>query len=165
MPHLMDKKNVDMLTSHKVFTERELESRMEIMLDNYCKTVIIEANTMAEMAKCSIAPAVEKFTASLAKNASIKKSLDGSLPCVYETSIVKKLSILTDKIDMAVDELKTSLVEIQDVTGIIEESVMIRDEILRKMSELRIVCDEAETLTSKEYWPYPSYGDILFSVK
>ena len=66
---------------------------------------------------------------------------------------------------MAVDELKTSLVEIQDVTGIIEESVMIRDEILRKMSELRIVCDEAETLTSKEYWPYPSYGDILFSVK
>jgi len=84
---------------------------------------------------------------------------------VYETSIVKKLSILTDKIDMAVDELKTSLVEIQDVTGIIEESVMIRDEILRKMSELRIVCDEAETLTSKEYWPYPSYGDILFSVK
>ena len=87
------------------------------------------------------------------------------LPYVYETSIVKKLSILTDKIDMAVDELKTSLVEIQDVTGIIEESVMIRDEILRKMSELRIVCDEAETLTSKEYWPYPSYGDILFSVK
>ena len=66
---------------------------------------------------------------------------------------------------MAVHELKTSLVEIQDVTGIIEESVMIRDEILRKMSELRIVCDEAETLTSKEYWPYPSYGDILFSVK
>lgn len=66
---------------------------------------------------------------------------------------------------MAVDELKTSLVEIQDVRGIIEESVMIRDEILRKMSELRIACDEAEMLTSKEYWPYPSYGDILFSVK
>ena len=71
MPHLMDKKNVDMLISHKVFTERELESRMEIMLDNYCKTVIIEANTMVVMAKCSIAPAVEKFTASLAKNQSV----------------------------------------------------------------------------------------------
>lgn len=165
MPHLMDKKNVDMLISHKVFTERELESRMEIMLDNYCKTVIIEANTMVVMAKCSIAPAVEKFTASLAKNASIKKSFDDSIPCAYETGLVKKLSILTDKIDMAVDELKTSLVEIQDVRGIIEESVMIRDEILRKMSELRIACDEAEMLTSKEYWPYPSYGDILFSVK
>ena len=165
MPHLMDKKNVDMLISHKVFTERELESRMEIMLDNYCKTVIIEANTMVVMAKCSIAPAVEKFTASLAKNASIKKSFDDSIPCAYETGLVKKLSILTDKIDMAVDELKTSLVEIQDVRGIIEESVMIRDEILRKMSVLRIACDEAEMLTSKEYWPYPSYGDILFSVK
>ena len=165
MQHLMDKKNVDMLISHKVFTERELESRMEIMLDNYCKTVIIEANTMVVMAKCSIAPAVEKFTASLAKNASIKKSFDDSIPCAYETGLVKKLSILTDKIDMAVDELKTSLVEIQDVRGIIEESVMIRDEILRKMSELRIACDEAEMLTSKEYWPYPSYGDILFSVK
>ena len=156
---------MDMLISHKVFTERELESRMEIMLDNYCKTVIIEANTMVVMAKCSIAPAVEKFTASLAKNASIKKSFDDSIPCAYETGLVKKLSILTDKIDMAVDELKTSLVEIQDVKGIIEESVMIRDEILRKMSELRIACDEAEMLTSKEYWPYPSYGDILFSVK
>ena len=73
--------------SHKVFTERELESRMEIMLDNYCKTVIIEANTMVVMAKCSIAPAVEKFTASLAKNASIKKSFGDSIPCAYETGL------------------------------------------------------------------------------
>ncbi len=165
MPHLLDKKNADMLISHKVFTERELQSRMEIMLENYCKTVIIEANTMVEMAKCSIAPAVEKFTASLAGNASLKKSLDSSIPCTYETSLVKKLSVLTDKIDMAADALKASLVKIQDVSEIVEESAMIRDDILSKMSELRIACDEAETLTSKEYWPYPSYGDILFSVK
>ncbi len=165
MPHLMDKKNVAMLISHEVFTERELKSRMEIMLENYCKTVIIEANTMVEMAKCSIAPAVEKFTACLAGNASLKKSLDSSIPCTYETGLVKKLSLLTDKIDMAADQLKDSIVKLQDVDGIVEEAEKIRDEVLRKMSELRIACDEAETLTSKEYWPYPSYGDILFSVK
>ncbi len=165
MPHLLDKKNVDMLTSHAVFTERELQSRMEIMLENYCKTVIIEANTMVEMAKCSIAPAVEKFAACLAGNAALKKGLDSSIPCTYETGLVRKLSVLTDKIDLAADELKTSVVKLQNAKGIVEEAVMIRDEILRKMSELRIACDEAETLTSKEYWPFPSYGDILFSVK
>ncbi len=165
MPHLLDKKNVDMLTSHKVFTERELQSRMEIMLENYCKTVVIEANTMVDMAKCSIAPAVEQYAAKLAGNASLKKSLDSSIPCLYEAGLVKKLSLLTDEIDMAANELKTSIVKLQDVRDIVEESEIIRDEVLRKMSELRIACDEAETLTSKEYWPYPSYGDILFSVR
>ncbi len=165
MPHLLDKKNVEMLTSHEVFTERELKSRMEIMLDNYCKTVTIEANTMVDMAKCSIAPAVEKFTAKLAENALLKKKFDNTIPCTYETELVKKLSLLTDKIDAQAGKLKDSIIKLQDVNGIIEEAETIRDEVLRNMSELRIACDEAETFTSKEYWPYPSYGDILFSVK
>ncbi len=165
MPHLLDKKNVEMLTSHKVFTERELQSRMEIMLENYCKTVVIEANTMVDMAKCSIAPAVEAFAAVMARNAASKKQLDSSILCEYETGLVKRLSALTDKIAKAADELKDAVLSVQDAEDIVAESVMIRDDVLGKMSELRIYCDEAETLTSKEYWPYPSYGDILFSVK
>lgn len=74
IPHLLDKKNVDMLTSHRVFSEAELKSRCEITLDNYCKTVVIEANTMVEMARCEIAPAVEAYVQEIAKTAAIKES-------------------------------------------------------------------------------------------
>lgn len=165
MPHLLDKKNVDMLTSHKVFSEKELESRMEIMLDNYCKTVVIEANTMVDMAKCSIAPAIEKFTAELAGSAITKKNLDASIPCEYETDLVKRLSLITDRIVKTADSLKNIVIKTQDAENIVAQADMIRDDVLAKMSELRIACDEAETYVSKEYWPYPSYADILFSVK
>ena len=165
MPHLLDKKNVDMLTSHKVFTVAELNSRYEIMLENYCKTVVIEANTMIDMAKTQIAPAVEAFTLEVAKTASAKKALDSSIACGYESNLVKRLSALIDMIAIKADELNTSLTELTAVDDIREEANTIRDIILTKMSELRISCDEAETLTAKKYWPYPSYADLLFGVK
>ncbi len=166
MPHLMDKKNVEMLTAHGVYSQEELQSRCDIMLENYCKTVIIEANTMVDMAKTQIAPAVEAYTADLAKSAAAKKAFDQTLVCSYETDLVRKLSILTDRIAAKADELKNALVSLKDADeDIIEESVVIRDEILRIMSELRLACDEAETLTARKYWPFPTYGDLLFSVK
>ena len=165
MPHLLDKKNVDMLTSHKVFTVAELNSRYEIMLENYCKTVVIEANTMVDMAKTQIAPAVEAFTLEVAKTASAKKALDSSIACGYENNLVKRLSALIDMIAIKADELNTSLTELTAVDDIGEEANAIRDIVLTKMSELRIACDEAETLTAKKYWPYPSYADLLFGVK
>ena len=165
MPHLLDKKNVDMLTSHKVFTVEELQSRCEIMLENYCKTVTIEANTMADMAKTLIAPAVERFAADTAKNAAAKKAFDQSVPCGYETRIVKKLSELTDRIAEKVDELQSAEISLRDAGDVIAESAMIRDKVLPKMCELRVACDEAETITAKSYWPFPTYADILFSVR
>ncbi len=165
MPHLLDKKNVDMLTSHKVFSVEELKSRCDIMLENYCKSVTIEANTMADMAKTLIAPAVEKFTADVAKNAASKKALDPSLACAYETGLVKKLSELSDRIAVKVDELQDAEISLRDAGDIIEESEMIRDRVLPKMCELRVACDEAETITAKSYWPFPTYSDILFSVR
>ena len=165
MPHLLDKKNVDMLTSHKVFTVEELKSRCDIMLENYCKTVTIEANTMADMAKTLIAPAVEKYAADIAKNAAAKKALDASVPCAYETGIVRKLSELTDRIAEKVDELQSAEISLRDADGVIAESAMIRDSVLPKMCELRVACDEAETLTARSYWPFPTYADILFSVR
>ena len=165
MPHLLDKKNVDMLTSHKVFTVAELNSRYEIMLENYCKTVVIEANTMVDMAKTQIAPAVEAFTLEVAKTAAAKKALDPSIACGYECNLVKRLSALIDMIAIKADELNTSLTELTAVDDIGEEANAIRDIVLTKMSELRIACDEAETLTAKKYWPYPSYADLLFGVK
>ncbi len=165
MPHLLDKKNVDMLTAHKVFTVDELRSRCEIMLENYCKTVTIEASTMAEMAKTLIAPAVERFAADLARNAAAKKAIDPSVPCAYETGLVKKLSELTDRIFVRVDELQKAEIELRGAEDIVSESAMIRDKVLPAMCELRVACDEAETVTAKDYWPFPTYGDILFSVR
>ena len=164
MPHLLDEKNVKMLTSHGVFSKAELESRCEIMLENYCKSVTIEANTMVVMAKTQIAPAIDKFAGDLAKRAADKKSLDPSIACSYETSLVKKLSCITDAVYLKTDELKDEILALSNADGIISESEMIRDNILPKRGELRVLCDEAETLTSKEYWPFPSYADLLFGV-
>lgn len=165
MPHLLDQKNVDMLTSHKVFSEAELKSRCDIMLENYCKTVLIEANTMVDMAKTEIAPAVEAYTMDVAKAAAAKKAVDADLACAYESGLVKKLSVLTDRIALQADELEKAIVALHTAEDIEAESYAIRDVVLARMSELRVACDEAETLTAKKYWPYPSYGDLLFGVK
>ena len=135
------------------------------MLENYCKTVTIEANTMADMAKRMIAPAVEKFAADMAKNVNAKRTFDPSLPCAYECGLIRKLSGLTDRIAEKVDELQRAEIALGDAGNIIEESYMIRDEVLPKMCELRVACDEAETVTAKSYWPFPTYEDILFSVR
>ncbi|MCR5693393.1 MAG: glutamine synthetase III [Clostridia bacterium] len=165
MPHLLDKKNVDMLIGHKVFTLDELRSRRDIMLENYCKTVTIEANTMVDMARTAIAPAISEFTADVAANANTKIALDPQIACAYETDIVRKLSAITDRVYAGVAELQDTLMALHDAKDIIAESEMIRDMVLPKMCELRVACDEAETMTAKEYWPFPTYADILFSVR
>ena len=165
MPHLMDKKNVEMLTAHKVFSEAEMQSRTDIMLENYCKTVTIEANTMVDMARTEIAPAIEAYTADLAKAAAAKKALDDSITCAYEVKLVKKLSALTDIIYAKVGELEDALLGLGNAEDVESEGYMIRDNVLTKMGELRLACDEAETMTAKKYWPFPTYGDLLFSVK
>ena len=165
MPHLLDKKNVDMLTSHKVFSVAELESRCEIMLENYCKAVTIEANTMIDMARKEILPAVEGYVSELAKTAAAKKAVAPGIPCAYETGLVEKLSTLTDQIAVKTDELEDALLELKSISDVKEESFAIRDTVLGKMAALRAVADEAETQTSEKYWPFPTYGELLFGVR
>jgi len=165
MPHLLDKKNADMLTSLGVFSEEELKSRCDIMLENYCKSVVIEANTMVDMARTQIAPAIEAYACDVAKAASAKKAVDPALACTYEAGLVGKLSLLIDEIAEKTGELEDAILGLDSAEGIIEESAMIRDTVLHVMSELRVPCDKAELLTAKSYWPFPTYGDILFSVK
>lgn len=165
MPHLLDKKNVDMLTSHKVFSKAELESRCEIMLDNYCKTVIIEANTMVDMARKQILPAVENYARDVASAGIAKKIFDPETVCNYETKLVKKLSLLTDQIEMKTDDLEDAVMKVKEISDVKEEGYAIRDNILSKMSELRAVADEVETLTAESYWPFPTYGELLFGVR
>ena len=163
MPHLLDEKNVAMLTSQGVYSRAELESRCEIMLENYVKTVTIEANTMVSMARRQIAPAVEAYTVKLLEAALAKKSLDAGLDSGYEQDLIKELSPLAHEISQRAGQLEEA---VRALSGTVEEQgYTVRDVLLKRMKALRAVCDRAETITAKEFWPYPSYGDILFSVR
>ena len=165
MPAMLSEKNVKMLTSHRIFSPAELHSRYEILLENYSKTVNIEALTMVDMAKKEILPAVEKYTKSLADTLAAKKAAVAGLPCKYETAAVTKLSELSDSIADATDDLEAEIEKFQAIEDVTEAANDIRDVILGKMDALRAVCDEAETITAKEFWPFPTYSDLLFSVK
>ncbi len=165
MPHLLDEKNVRMLVSHKVYSEVELKSRCEIMLENYCKTVVIEANTMVDMVKKQILPAVAGYAGELAGSIAKKQAVGSDVSCGYEKGTLKKLSMLADQISQYTAELETVLLGLKEADDICEESYAIRDTVLAAMSKLRVVCDEAETVTAEKYWPFPTYGDLLFGVK
>jgi len=165
MPHLMDSKNVEMLTGLGVFTVEELRSRRDIMLENYCKSIIIEANTMVDMAKTQIAPAIEAYAAEVARSASSKKSVVPDLACSYETDLVRRLSTLLDTITANTDDLAAAILKVRDASDILEESAIIRDTILPKMCALRVPCDSAEQITASSFWPFPTYADLLFGVR
>ena len=162
---LLKAKNVEMLTAHGVYTEAELRSRYEIMLENYCKTVCIEAQTMSDMARKQILPAVARYAADVARAAADKKSLDGEISCGYETKLVKKLTAVTESIDARVDALDSAIARFKTICDVTEGANFIRDEMLSRMTVLRSAADEAETLTAESAWPFPTYGELLFSVR
>ena len=165
MPAMIADKNVKMLTAHKIFSPAELHSRYEILLENYSKTVNIEALTMVDMARKEILPAVEGYTKSLAETLAAKKAAVAGLPCKYETATIAKLSELSDEIADATADLDGEIAKFQAIEDVTEAANDIRDVLLGKMDALRAVCDEAETITAKEFWPFPTYSDLLFSVK
>ena len=164
LPRLLEKKNVEMLLRHGVFSETELRSRYEIQLENYVRTVRIEALTMADMARKEIIPAAAAFTSSLAAGAVGKKAVSPELTCAYETKLVRKLSCLTDAADAAAEEVEKTVTALDALGDVTAESQFVRDEVLPRMAALRAVCDEAETVTAASCWPFPTYGDLLFGV-
>ncbi len=165
MPKLLDKKNMDMLIRQKVFSEAEIHSRCEIMLENYCKTVNIEGLTMVDMVRKDYLPAIEEYLYTLARAVDSMKSVSANLKCRYEISTIEKLTDLTDNILSSVEILEQELADLKNCKDIFETSAAIRDKILPAMSTLRGYVDAAEMLTSAKYWPYPSYGKLLFSVQ
>ena len=165
IPHLLDEKNVQMLTAHKVFSLSELQSRCEISLENYCKAVVIEANTMADMARKQIIPAVESYAAEVAGSAAAKLSLVPDTACSYEKTLVKKLSGLVDEMDQKTKELLCAVQGLSACADVEHEGHAIRDTVLPKMNALRAVADEAETLTAEAFWPFPTYSELLFGVR
>ena len=164
MPHLLDEKNKKMLMEHKVFTEAELESRCEIMLENYVKTVNIEGLTMVDMVHKNYLPAIERYLYRLSQTTVLMKQVSENVKCKYEVSTMEKLSDLTDAIMDSVTDLEDALATFKELPDVFKSSAFVRDELLPKMDTLRKYVDEAEMLTSQRDWPFPSYGQLLFSV-
>ena len=164
MPRLLDEKNKKMLMDHKVFTEAELQSRCEIMLENYVKTVNIEGLTMVDMVRKNYLPAIERYLFRLAETTNLMRQVSSKVSCDYEVSTMERLAELTDCIMTAVVDLEKVLSTFKTLEDIFESSEFVRDEMLPKMETLRKYVDEAEMLTSQRDWPFPSYGQLLFSV-
>ena len=165
LPYLLHEKNVELFTCHKVFSETELNSRFEILLENYCKVLNIEALTMLDMVKKDVLPAVTAYTGELADAAMAKKAFISSLECPYEKETVEKLSELTALAYANTKLLEKAVADAKAVVGVYDTAVYYKDNVIKAMNDLRVVVDELETITSTEYWPYPSYGDLLFGVK
>ena len=162
---VLEKKNVEMLTSLKIFSETEIHSRYEICLENYCKTVNIEGLTMVDMARKEILPAVEAYLGNLSGTVAAKTAAVPGLACKYEKDLISKLSKLADEISDAASSLDTTLIRLKAIPDVTDAAYVIRDVVLQKMAELRVVCDEAESITADKYWPFPTYGDLLFGVR
>ena len=159
---VLDPENIQMLTSHRIYSETELHSRYEISMENYVRTVRIEALTMVDMARKEILPAVVRYCGDLASVLNAKKAAAPELGFAYESRQVKRLSVLIDSIDEATEALEKSVLALDGDNT--KQAFHIRDEVLCKMSKLRALCDETETITAADYWPFPTYGDLLFGV-
>ena len=161
----LDPKNVALFTTHKVLSETEMRSRYEINMENYCKVLNIEATTMIDMVRKDILPAVSGYGAALADNALAKKGLTGKADCSYEEELTEEISGLTGKLYRKVKVLEQAEAEAKAVSDAGAQAMEYKDKVLPAMADLRKTADTLETLTAAEYWPYPSYGEILFSVR
>ncbi len=162
---LLEKKNIDLLTSHKVFSLAEIKARYDTGLENYSKSVNIEGLTMVDMADKEIIPAIEEYIKDLSLSVTAKKAAVAAVSCRYETGLIEKLSDIVEKAHDASDALKASLDKYKTISDDTEAAFFIKDDVIEKMAVLRKYCDEGETLTAKKYWPFPTYSDLMFGVK
>lgn len=164
LAHFDDQKNIDLFVKNKVHSEIEIKARKVITLEEYAKTINIEALTMLEMAKQDILPAVSAYVKELTDTALAKKSLSASIPTSVEEELVTTLS--NDLVSFAekIKALEEIVVKGNDIEDAQEKANYYHDVVFAAMNELRAVSDEMETITSSEYWPYPTYDKLLFGV-
>ena len=163
--HFTDEKNLALFSRHRVFSEAEAKARCEIMFENYVKVLNIEALTMNEMVLRDILPAVSRFFGELAAAAHRKAQLSSQAPSGYEFTVAAQLSSLADQAFEEVEELKKRLGEAKEKAKLCELAFFYRDSIVPAMEALRSTVDRMEGMTDSSAWPYPSYSDIIFSVK
>lgn len=164
VPHFVAEKNIRLFEKHGVFTAAEMHSRCDILLEGYCKTLTIEAYTMLDMARKNILPAVLKYTRKIAEGAAAKKALSPGLCCKTEEALVSKLSLHTVSLSEKLDALDALLLEAKDFTELTACAKFHHDRLVPTMQELRAVADELEALVDENAWPFPTYGQLLFSV-
>ena len=164
LPNFVNSKNVELFTKHHVLSETELYSRYEILLDNYSKTIHIEALTMIDLAKKEIIPAILGYQGEIAEIANNKKKLSSSIQCCLEENILNKISTLGNSLYSKLEDLEKSVLDAKLHTEALDLAKYYRESVFMNMQQLRAVVDELETLVSKKYWTLPSYGELLFSV-
>ncbi|MBO5370345.1 MAG: glutamine synthetase type III, partial [Clostridia bacterium] len=164
--HILDKKNVDVFANHGVYTETELRARYEIYLETYIKTIIIEARTMSEMARKDIIPAVSRYIGSLAECANQKLSFMPQADVSVEKTIVCKLSELNTELYDELEKLDKCIAEdnlASENADVSDRAMYYKDKVIAAMNNVRKTADELELNTAREFWPYPTYGELLFS--
>ena len=161
----VSEKNLELFQRHRVYSETELRARYEIKLEAYVKVLRIEALTMLDMARKDFLPAVSAYSATLSAAALSKRALSAEIDCSFETELTARLGGLTAKALKCAKELESVVSRIAEYGGALAQADFCRDELLPAMAALRAVVDELETLTASAYWPCPTYGELLFSVK
>ena len=164
LPYSLHEKNMKLFISHKVYSETEMRARYEILSENYCKIINIEALTMIDMAKKDILPAVSKYSHELSDTV-IAKAACGDIESGYEKELLAKVSKLNTAAYKKTEKLEQAVLKAKEISETQELSMYYKDAVFAAMSELRITVDELETVAPADIWPYPSYGDMLFSVK
>lgn len=165
LAHMLDEKNVTLFTSHNVYSKTELVARHEVLLENYCKIINIEALTMLDMARKDILPAMSEYSAELARDAAAKTSFDPDVDCTYEKENIKNLCALIGACNRAVKKAEQDLISAKSITDGAELAEFYKSTIIDDMKAIRIPADEMETIASSEKWPYPSYGELLFGIR
>ena len=164
LPTFLAPKNVELFTKHKIFTEKEMESRYEILLETYSKVINIEGLTMVDMAKKQILPAVNSYIGDLASTAKKKLSVTEGLSCRMEKALLEKLSVLEDSAYDKANKLAALLEEGGKISNGLAQATFYKDQILPAMEALRSDCDTLEVDTAESSWPFPQYGDLLFHI-
>jgi glutamine synthetase len=164
LPYFVSEKNIELFTKHNIFSESEIHSRYEIMLEGYSKVIHIEALTMIDMVKRSIIPSVLNYLKDVSETASLKKSINANFNCQLEESLIESISSLSSSLYMKLIDLENSVLEARSQDTSPETAKYYREFVFVNMQSLRSVVDELETLVGKKYWPFPTYGDLLFSV-
>ncbi len=164
MPHYVDRKNIDLFEKNGILNESEIHARYEIELETYSKQIRIEALTMVDMAEKNITPAVISFVKEMTDAALAKKALSSSVSVYAETELVSELSDNLESFVKKTAELKAAAAKINGISDSLEQAKYCRETVFSLMGELRTLGDAMEQKTSAEYWPYPSYGEILFGV-
>ena len=165
IPHLVDEKNIALFTRHGIYTAEEVHSRCEILLDNYCKVLHIEALTMLEMSKKEIIPAVSTYLKDMSTAAASIKAVVPDADCFMQESIIAKAAALSGSLYKKTEALSAAVLATKEHEENIEDRAQYyKNSIFPGMQELRAVADELETMVGEEYWPFPTYGDLLFKI-